>query len=246
MSEKLPVAFNDVELCFHAIEKGYYNVVCCNAYLIHHESVSRGKDNTEEKRNRLLRERSVLYELHPQQVSHDSYYTYSVNSDYGLCYDYLDTAIRPAFEDGKVRTQKVETLRKMSRERELYVFLQKMDHFFLNSCLKFEVEQLYQENQDSIHVAGYSFVVGSDNCRFQYTLIFMGLNQVYSVELERMHRRDLIRNMPDQEHVELAGFHVEIPTALFEKGKYKVELFAKDKASSLKLRQTSNVYMTIN
>lgn len=245
MSEELPVAFNDVELCFHAMEQGYYNVVCCDTFLLHHESISRGQDNTEEKRGRLLRERSKLYEMHPEQISFDAFYPYDVQTGYGLGHAYLDTAIRPAYEDGIVMIQKAEKITAVARAKEHTVFSQKAEHEKLNPCLKIQIEQLYQENPESIHVAGYSFVIGSDNCSFAYTLVLRGEDILYGIELERVRRNDLERNMPDQIHVGLAGFHVQIPTGRLQKGRYRVEIFARDKASSLCLKQNSNVYMQI-
>ena len=245
MSEELPVAFNDVELCFHAMEEGYYNVVCCDTFLIHHESISRGQDNTEEKRGRLLRERGKLYEMHPKQVSFDAFYPYDLETGYGLCHAYLDTAIRPAYEDGGVRIQKVTEVIAASKAKEQSAFPQKAEHEKLNACLKLQVEQLYQENPESIHVAGYSFVIGSDNCQFAYTLVLRGEDTLYGIELKRVRRNDLERNMQDQIHVGLAGFHVEIPVPKLQKGRYRVEIYAKDKTSSLRLKQASNVYMQI-
>ena len=239
MSSELPVAFNDVELCFGAMEQGYYYVVCCNRYLLHHESISRGQDNTEEKRSRLLRERSKLYEMHPLQVSFDSYYPYDVKTGYGLCHAFLDTAIRPAYEDGLPLVQVV------SRTTEKKHFPQKPEHIKLNSCLKVEVEQLYQETPEELHVAGYSFVVGSDNSQFAYTLILRGEDTAYAVPLKPMRRKDLERNMPDQIHVGLAGFHVKLPVKCIIAGRYRVEMYAVDLTSSLRLRQSSNVIMQI-
>ena len=245
MSEELPVAFNDVELCFHAMEAGYCNVVCCDTFMVHHESISRGQDNTEEKRGRLLRERGKLYEMHPRFVSFDAFYPYDTDTGYGLCHAYLDTAIRPAYEDGMVVVQKVQEVRRVPKAREQQVFGQRPEHEKLNPCLKLQVEQLYQEQTESIHVAGYSFVIGSDNCRFVYTLVLRGEDMLYGIELSRVRRNDLERNMPDQIHVGLAGFHVEIPVANLQKGRYRVEIYAKDKASGLRLKQNSNVYMNI-
>lgn len=43
-SEQLPVAYNDIDLCFNLVEAGYYNVVRTDVRLYHYESVSRGYD----------------------------------------------------------------------------------------------------------------------------------------------------------------------------------------------------------
>ncbi|MCR5701456.1 MAG: glycosyltransferase [Lachnospiraceae bacterium] len=65
--ENLPVAYNDVELCFKLAEKGYFNVIRNDVVMIHHESVSRGYDEqSEEKRARQMREMAKLYEMHPK------------------------------------------------------------------------------------------------------------------------------------------------------------------------------------
>ena len=54
--ERLEVAFNDVELCFHLLKAGYKNVCCNQTFLYHHESLSRGFDAGKEKVARLHRE----------------------------------------------------------------------------------------------------------------------------------------------------------------------------------------------
>ena len=246
MSLELPVAFNDVALCFAAMEQRYFNVVCCESYMMHHESISRGQDTSEEKRGRLLRERSKLYEMYPKQVSFDPFYPYETATGYGLCHAYLDTAIRPAFEDGVPKVQLASEVKNIEKSKERTVFYQKAEHEKLNPCLKLQVEQLYQEEKDSIHVAGYSFVIGSDNSHFSYTLVLRGENRLYSVELEPVRRYDLEQNMSDQVNVGLAGFHVQIPVKYLSKGRYRVEIYAADETSSLRLRQNSNVYMQIN
>jgi hypothetical protein len=142
--------------------------------------------------------------------------------------------------------QKAEEVKAIDRAQEKSAFPQKPGHEKLNPCLKLQVEQLYQEDKDNIHVAGYSFVVGSDNCQFSYTLILRGEGKLYSVALEQVRRYDLECNMSDQVHVGLAGFHVLIPVKKLSKGRYRVEIYAKDEASSLRLKQNSNVYMQIN
>ena len=63
--EELAVAYNDVELCFRLYEQGYLQVVCNEAVLLHHESVSRGQDDTLAKKQRLAQELDRLYQKHP-------------------------------------------------------------------------------------------------------------------------------------------------------------------------------------
>ncbi len=55
-AENLAVAYNDIDFCLKLINKGYFNVFTPHARAIHHESVSRGYEDTEEKMQRLLKE----------------------------------------------------------------------------------------------------------------------------------------------------------------------------------------------
>jgi len=60
--ERLAVAFNDVDLCLKVQQRGYRNLWTPFAELYHHESVSRGADDTPEKRARFDREVACLRE----------------------------------------------------------------------------------------------------------------------------------------------------------------------------------------
>ena len=60
--ESLPVAYNDVKLCFALYEKGYYNVIRNDVAAYHHESLSRGTDQADDsKLIRLNKERAMLF-----------------------------------------------------------------------------------------------------------------------------------------------------------------------------------------
>ena len=52
LSPELAVAFNDIDLCLKVRKAGYLIVYDPEALLYHHESISRGKEDTLEKRNR--------------------------------------------------------------------------------------------------------------------------------------------------------------------------------------------------
>ena len=74
--EAVPVAYNDVELCFRLLEHGWYNVVCQAVRLVHHESLSRGADVADPvKAARLTRDWRRLYAKHPQMVDHDAFHS---------------------------------------------------------------------------------------------------------------------------------------------------------------------------
>lgn len=72
--ENLPVAYNDVKLCFALHDKGYYNVVRNDAVAYHHESLSRGSDHVDDQKLiRLSRELTGLYAAFPELKNRDPY-----------------------------------------------------------------------------------------------------------------------------------------------------------------------------
>jgi GT2 family glycosyltransferase len=82
--EDLPVAYNDVALCFSLAEHGYYQVVCPEVKLIHHESLTRGIDQLDVKKlERLEREKYVLYQKHPAFYMRDPFYNVNLDSQTG-------------------------------------------------------------------------------------------------------------------------------------------------------------------
>ena len=54
--QELAVGFNDVDFCLKLVEAGYRNVWTPHAQLIHHESATRGQDNSPEKQRRAEKE----------------------------------------------------------------------------------------------------------------------------------------------------------------------------------------------
>jgi len=56
LDERLQVAFNDVDFCLRLREAGYRNIWTPFAELYHHESASRGREDTEEKKRRFAGE----------------------------------------------------------------------------------------------------------------------------------------------------------------------------------------------
>ncbi|MDK2917584.1 MAG: hypothetical protein PWQ37_317 [Candidatus Petromonas sp.] len=72
--EKLEVAFNDIDLCIKAISKGYYNVLIPNVELYHHESKSRGYEDTPEKIIRFDKETKYLRDKWGKIIDNDPFY----------------------------------------------------------------------------------------------------------------------------------------------------------------------------
>ncbi len=73
-AKNLPVAFNDVDFCLKVQAKGYRNVWTPFAELIHHESLSRGAEDTPAKKARFNREADYMSAKWSRVVTHDPFY----------------------------------------------------------------------------------------------------------------------------------------------------------------------------
>src|SRR5690606_17938420 len=78
-AENLKVAFNDVDYCLRVREAGLRVVYTPYAELYHHESVSRGKDDNEEKRARSEREVEYMRKRWPHVIDRDPFYNPNLN-----------------------------------------------------------------------------------------------------------------------------------------------------------------------
>jgi len=58
--ENLAVAYNDIDLCLKLMDNGYSNLFTPYARATHHESISRGYEDTDEKMQRLLKEQNYF------------------------------------------------------------------------------------------------------------------------------------------------------------------------------------------
>ncbi|TVT30957.1 glycosyltransferase family 2 protein [Marinobacter vinifirmus] len=72
--DNLAVAFNDVDFCLRVREAGYRNLWTPFAEAYHHESVSRGADDTPEKRDRANREAAYMKQRWGKALLHDPAY----------------------------------------------------------------------------------------------------------------------------------------------------------------------------
>lgn len=85
--ETFPVAYNDVDLCFGLRAAGLFNVMCQQAILYHHESISRGIDDLDPKKlTRLRLERVRLYQKHPQYFGTDPFHNPNLHPN-GINFD---------------------------------------------------------------------------------------------------------------------------------------------------------------
>lgn len=73
--EYLKVAFNDVDYCLRLREIGKAILWTPHARLIHHESVSRGRENTQEKLARFVSEEKYMHERWGDALRNDPFYS---------------------------------------------------------------------------------------------------------------------------------------------------------------------------
>lgn len=201
--DELRVAFNDVDLCFSLYEKGYRNVVVCDRFAYHHESVSRGDDESAEKLARLLAERAKLYERHPALQGIDPYYPQ------GMARDALDTRLRFAYETVGNDVQRVtEPLRKIDAQT-------------LADCRQDDCLMLRVETAEP-YLTGWSVVLGDNNACYDRKLLLKCCDGVYELPIQPQYRPDLAENMPDQVNVALCGFCIDLTEARLPQGNYQV------------------------
>ena len=72
--EDLAVAFNDIDLCFKMVDKGYKNVYLPHVKLYHYESKSRGYEDTPEKKARFNKEVRYMQSKWKDIIKHDPCY----------------------------------------------------------------------------------------------------------------------------------------------------------------------------
>lgn len=88
-AEHLPVAYNDVDLCLRLRERGYRIVWNPAAELYHHESATRGPEDTPEKKARFAREAAYMKHRWGAWLREDPFYNPNLaldRDDFGLAW----------------------------------------------------------------------------------------------------------------------------------------------------------------
>ena len=197
-SEQLPVAYNDIDLCFNLVEAGYYNVVRTDVRLYHYESVSRGYDAVSpEKAARQQREMKKLYDRHPEFKGYDPCYNPNLigNSD-----------------NFSLRLLKVKEIETPERTQQRLVE---------NGSVQYNVEEFTDEavvkisgwalNRKTLRAGALSVVLtGQDK-------------QQYIVKSERLYRPD-VRDAFGKRRLAFAGFEAAFIKQNLPKQHYEVSL----------------------
>ena len=240
--EELPVAFNDVDLCFTLHEKGYYNVILQDVFLYHHESVSRGQDEAADRLKRLLGEKDRLYERHTKLYGKDPFYHKYFAGDI------LDSG----FLTGADYECQTEAAAVGAKERDGITKGARED-----GCVHISLEfagtlgewrgQRSESGECNYYIQGYFFVSGSDNACYNKTILLWNELQngqkLYTVTPVWKPRKDVEQNLPDQINVGLTGFEAVIKADRLPTGDYRIGILATDRCSGQKLYHMTNRYL---
>lgn len=246
LNEKLRVAFNDVEFCYHLHDLGYYNVVRNDVALIHHESLSRGADDSTEKLRRLHQELNLLYEMHPSVYGRDPYYHRYLIKDV-LDAEYF-TGCRYDFDRRveKVMPEKIEG-----------GLLPEWHNEVLRMGIEFagdmERWQTGKTGGGDWLIQGWAWALMVDNCRYNFNLLLKPVEKGYLAEgsseaaaaqdgqevwklpCTRQYRPDIDANLNGIVHTKLPGVCVAFERNSLPKGEYLIGFLWEDACSRQKL-----------
>ena len=224
--EGLPVAYNDVDLCFRIHENGFYNVQRNDVILYHHESLSRGDDLQDEKKlKRLHQEMEILYSRHPKLKRYDPFNARFVNSgDAEYKYTGLEWYEFVTIDSAE---NKLVSGKKLPNEKHMNQAIMVV----LEDCGKQSFELEEQEYVGYL-VKGWAYVPGVDNARYQMKLLLRDAQgNVWEMPILKRLREDVAAILPHEVNVELTGFCCWIAEGMMPDGIYDVWLTAKDGCS---------------
>lgn len=205
--EDLPVAYNDVALCFKLVEKGYFNVLRNDFALIHHESVSRGLDEASAaKEERRRREMAKLYEKYPEFAGgYDPCYNPNLTPDKGDFSFNMSKAVLPeqagAFD---------------------CLTVAKTDDLVYN------VEYVAQ-TEDTIRISGWCYdkmKKNNNHNRLKVVLAGAGkdIKPAYAAESRKVYRYDVTTPEGRNKGLGLCGFESYLEQEGIAKGTYEIAL----------------------
>lgn len=255
--EEIKVAYNDVDLCFTLHELGYTQVVRNDVKMYHHESISRGKDSSLEKKARLDRERELLYSRHPQlspkyleEKKVDFIDPYCKNTEEWKRNSLFICGYQYEYE----RRDCVNTARKAIGSMNLSRnFPGKITYQYLmnpkcapwdRSHVMISVDSRSKEDGQLL-MKGWALVTKNDNALFEKYLLLRSQNDIYLVKPYEMLREDVVERIEGQTNVYLSGFVVRLEEPELPPGDYQIGALFLSKTSGKKYAGYSEEYWTI-
>ena len=240
-SEKFPINFNDVDLCFKLYEAGYQNVCRNDIYAYHYESLSRGNEVSEEKLQEIGRERNKLYEAHPTLEDRDPFYPI-----------YLERHETNAFI--KVDIKEVISCVQMA---EKTLPIKDLRKYRFDDVVLFVVNDILNNR-----IRGFAVVKGDNNACYERELLFGAVRvdnfsesdenekvyqgvteEVYACKVEEQYRPDLSKNLPNEKNVELCGFYVNVRDLQLPRGKYRIGIAVRNRIARVKMVNWSDQFV---
>jgi hypothetical protein len=80
LDESLAIAFNDIDFCLRVRQAGYRNIWTPYAEMNHHESASRGSEDTPEKQARFAQEVNLMQQRWGDELLNDPAYSPNLTS----------------------------------------------------------------------------------------------------------------------------------------------------------------------
>lgn len=198
--EDLGVAYNDVDLCFKLIEKGYYNVVRNDVVLYHHESISRGNDDiNEEKKERLLKERNILFNKHEKYRGYDPFYNENLTEckvNYDIKYNI--------------------TCNKLIEQNK-----QIKNKWFSKNCIVC-IDSISIDN--NVTIEGWTFMdkIKINNFNSKYVVLIDKNDNNLVFSTETVIRGDVTKNIKGHGNLNLSGFICTIDLSLLKEKEYNI------------------------
>lgn len=234
--ENLKVAFNDVDFCYKLYKAGYDNIIDNEIHLWHHESLSRGSDESPDKLKRLMQEKQKLYAKHHILWEEDPYYHPGFTTDIldtGYSFDYEYPHHKHLAVEHPIR---MSGLPKGTRTDECVAVMVEYAGDLKGWFLEDDLVEKIQDTMNCTRAAylqGNTVVLGSDNACFEKKIILRHeeSGELFQILPEWYYRPDVFHNLQDQVNVALSGFACLINMGQMQPGRYEVGILVKDKIS---------------
>lgn len=225
-SDKMGVSYNDVDLCVSLYEQGFYNVICNHTFLYHHESLSRGTDViSDEKYERLVRERRLFYSRHEWLKKGDPFYNVNlIRASLEYRPDIECDAERFGYYNVCEAVSRAVTERKACEQAQLVI--ERTEH----------VRGYEQAADDYERIEGWSLHMKRDNAFLHRSLLLIPpTGDVLKIAVSDLYRKDVEEVFPKAKHSALAGFVCRVRTSLLKQGMvYQTAILAESQISSAK------------
>ncbi len=233
--EELAVAYNDVELCFRLYKAGYYNLVRNDVVLVHCESLSRGQDESDEKRRRLENEKQTLYHKHPDMKGRDPFYSpnlvqWKKDVNYNVGYLYAcDREVLPVRLDDKT----LRTLPKAHKNKYIRRLTGESRSMLTIDDIKTDdIDAPHYEAERMVCITGWHVIRERDNSLADKALLLRDADNndnIYILPVYPQIRKDVAKLFESEKatsNTALSGLQVIFNRMALAEGSYEIGVIA--------------------